>query len=113
MRKSGRVERGYLTRNQLRPRSLKRPARLWSVADGQALRTLRGHAGFVWGVAFSPDGKLLASSSVDSTIKLWELDLDSVLGRGCMWLQGYLKNNPNISEADRALCDDILKNDRN
>ena len=34
---------------------------------------LTGHANYVLRVAFSPDGKALATGSVDSTIKLWEV----------------------------------------
>ncbi|MEH1840467.1 MAG: hypothetical protein V7L20_17300 [Nostoc sp.] len=35
---------------------------------------LEGHADIVWGVAFSPDGQLLASGSRDRTVKIWRPD---------------------------------------
>lgn len=34
---------------------------------------LRGHAGRITAMAFHPDGKTLASSSLDGTIKIWDL----------------------------------------
>jgi WD40 repeat protein/DNA-binding SARP family transcriptional activator len=37
-------------------------------------RTLFGHELEVSGLAFSPDGKLLASGSVDTVVRIWEVD---------------------------------------
>jgi WD40 repeat protein len=40
--------------------------------DVQVVATLKGHAEEVYSVAFSPDGKFVATGSFDHTLKLWE-----------------------------------------
>jgi len=45
---------------------------LWDVAAGAEVRRLRGHTNTIWALAFSPDGKTLASGSMDQTVKFWD-----------------------------------------
>jgi WD40 repeat protein len=44
---------------------------VWDAASGQELLTLKGHSGSVNSVAWSPDGKRLATASGDQTAKVW------------------------------------------
>jgi WD40 repeat protein len=46
--------------------------RLWDAHTGKAIGSLEGHRGWVSGLVFTPDGKLLISSAADQTIRLWD-----------------------------------------
>jgi hypothetical protein len=78
--------------------------KLWDVGSGQELKSLSGHQDTVWSVSFSPDGKTLAGASDDSTVKLWNFDLDSLMALGCDWVRAYLTHNPNAIESEKQMC---------
>jgi WD40 repeat protein len=72
--------------------------RLWDLPTSRQLgQSFVGHHDVAWTIAFSPDGKKLASSSRDGTIIVWDLDLDSWIKRACDIA------NRNLAEAEWQL----------
>ncbi len=59
--------------------------RLWDIATGQCINTLRGHRSWIQVVTFSADGRYLASGANDNAIRLWEVST----GRCVQVLQGH------------------------
>ena len=47
---------------------------IYRTQTGEELDLYTGHTGEVLGVSFSPDGKTIATASLDSTIRLWNMD---------------------------------------
>ncbi|MDZ8023120.1 MAG: CHAT domain-containing protein [Nostoc sp. DedQUE11] len=88
--------------------------KIWD-KSGKLLHTLQGHKDWVWSADFSPDGKKLVSvaNTKDLTIRLWNLDkiktqtsdLNNLLKETCRYVSDYLKNNNNLSNEDKHLCD--------
>ncbi|MFE1747417.1 caspase family protein [Coleofasciculus sp. H7-2] len=77
--------------------------KLWNIADATPIKTLLGHSGKISSISFSPDGTLI-SGSEDSGVRLWNLDLDNLLTRGCDRLRDYLKTNQNVNRSESHLC---------
>jgi WD40 repeat protein len=54
--------------------------RIWDPATGREKASLKGHKDLVSQIAFSPDGKLLASASWDGTLRFWHTTLWQAAG---------------------------------
>jgi WD40 repeat protein len=49
------------------------PILLWETESGRLLARLEGHTDHIHAVAFSPDGKTLVSSSLDRSLRFWDV----------------------------------------
>jgi len=62
--------------------------RLWDLATGESLRTLKGHTESVSAVAAPGDGRRAVSGSWDKTLRLWDL----ATGAALRTLEGHSDN---------------------
>src|SRR5262249_12123045 len=68
-----RLAAGSFIKDQQTKRVQQVEIKVWSLAQAEEVLTLKGHTGSIFCMAFSPDSKHLASSSGDSTVKVWDI----------------------------------------
>lgn len=78
--------------------------KLLDIAANQEIASLKIPTGSADFASFNSDGKTLFLQS-DNQFFLLNFDLEDLLGRGCDIARNYLKNNPNVNESDKKLCD--------
>jgi WD40 repeat protein len=77
--------------------------KLWNL-DGSEPATFKAHQGTVNSVNFSPDGQTIVSAGADGTVKLVAWNMKQLLQLACTWASDYLRNSPDVSDDDRAIC---------
>jgi WD40 repeat protein len=74
--------------------------RLWDTTNGKVVRELKGHTHAVTTIAFSPDGRRLASGSLDGSLRLWDVEsgqeLDRASGRSWIMKLAYSSDGMQI-----------------
>lgn len=75
-------------------------ARIWDVATGATVMTLRGHENDVAFAAFSPDGRRIVTASWDSTARIWDV-ANLVKGDGFQIACQRLGNNISLDEIEK------------
>ncbi|MDP6599317.1 MAG: hypothetical protein QGI86_26165 [Candidatus Poribacteria bacterium] len=59
--------------------SIDHTAKVWNADTGQELLTLKGHDSSVNSVAYSPDGKRIATAGGDGIVQVYTTDMDELL----------------------------------
>lgn len=77
---------------------------LWDIQTGKERKSLAGHQGFVYGVAFSPDGRqALSGGATDNTMILWDLQTGKAVRR-FQGIGGQLRTVAFSPDGRKAIC---------
>ena len=82
-------------------------ARVWDVDSGRLVSVLGGHTSGLRGLAFSLDGRRLATTSIDGTVRVWL----STSGRQILVLRGHTGPVQRVFFAGNGLVASLSRNE--
>ena len=65
-------------------------SQVYASADGDLVKSLKGHKDLVYCVAYAKNGKLFASGGADKTVIIWGEDLEGLVKFS--YVDGFLSN---------------------
>ena len=83
-------------------------ALLWNVETGELQKKLPHHARAITAIAFSPDGKLLATSSIDRTLRMWNAQTFELVRTSSEYTISYEEMETIAEQAGKKKEKDIL-----
>jgi WD40 repeat protein len=72
--------------------------KLWQ-SNGTLMLALNAYDNPITGLDFSSDGQTLITSSRNGKVTLWNLNANTLLARGCLWLKDYLTSRPSLKNS--------------
>jgi WD40 repeat protein len=83
-------------------------ALIWNVETGELQKNLPHHARAITAIAFSPDGKLLATSSIDRTLRMWDAQTFELACTSSEYTISYEEMETIAGQAGKKKAKDIL-----
>jgi AAA-like domain/WD domain, G-beta repeat len=79
----------------------------WEI-DGTSIEHSQKQKSAAESTIFSPDGRAIASVSVDGKMMLWNLNAEDLLVQGCNLTRNSAQVKSAINDSDRHLCDEVI-----